>query len=136
MPPTVSRHVLALPTRGCRVLFAFLFPNPCPMRPTTHVDLLLPVRDNDGQPFSPAEVAAFETQLLTLAGGFTRKGEVAGVWRDSAGRVYRDRSRLYSLTVPRSAAASIARAIDRTVRSAFRQEASFVELLPTLATAL
>ncbi|MCL4808843.1 MAG: hypothetical protein KJ062_13825 [Thermoanaerobaculia bacterium] len=117
-------------------MFAFLFPNPCPMRPTTHVDLLLPVRDNDGQPFSPAEVAAFETQLLTLAGGFTRKGEVAGVWRDSAGRVYRDRSRLYSLTVPRSAAASIARAIDRTVRSAFRQEASFVELLPTLATAL
>lgn len=105
------------------------------MRPTTHVDLLLPVRDNDGQHFSPAEIAAFETQLLTLAGGFTRKGEVAGVWRDSAGRVYRDRSRLYSLTVPRSAAASIARAIDRAVRSAFRQEASFVELLPTLATA-
>ena len=24
MPPTVSRHVLALPTRGCRVLLAFL----------------------------------------------------------------------------------------------------------------
>jgi hypothetical protein len=117
------------------VLFAFLFPNPNPMRPTTHVDLLLPVRDNDGQLFSPAEIAAFETQLLALAGGFTRKGEVAGVWRDGAGRVYRDRSRLYSLTVPRHAAASIARAIDRAVRSAFRQEASFVELLPTLATA-
>ena len=32
------------------------------MRPTTHVDLLLPVRDNDGQPFSPAEVAAFVSE--------------------------------------------------------------------------
>jgi hypothetical protein len=105
------------------------------MRSTTHVDLLLPVADNDGQPFSRAAIASFEAQLLALAGGFTRKGEVAGVWRDDAGRVYQDRSQLYSLTVPRGTAAAIARKIDTYVRRVFRQQASFVELLPTLATA-
>lgn len=105
------------------------------MRTTTHVDLLLPVADNDGNIFSPAAIASFEAQLLALAGGFTRKGEVAGVWRDDAGRVYQDQSRLYSLTVPRRRAGAIVREIDRFVREAFRQKASFVELLPTLATA-
>lgn len=105
------------------------------MRPTVHVDLLLPVADNDGHPFPTDAIASFETHLLALAGGFTRKGRVAGVWRDPDGRVFRDTSRLYSLTVPREAAARIASSIDRFVRDAFRQQASFVELLPTVATA-
>jgi hypothetical protein len=37
--------------------------------------------------------------------------------------------------VPRGTAAAIARKIDAYVRRVFRQQASFVELLPTLATA-
>lgn len=116
-------------------LVAVVIPFPrMPMRPTVHVDLLVPVADNDGHPFHPDTLASFEAHLLALAGGFTRKGEVAGVWRDEAGRTYRDRSRLYSLTVPRERATAIATTLDRSIRDAFRQEASFVELLPTVAT--
>lgn len=127
LPPRLDRHVR-------QVAVARLLPRTS-MRPTVHVDLLVPVADNDGHPFHPDTLASFEAHLLALAGGFTRKGEVAGVWRDEAGRTYRDRSWLYSLTVPRERATVIATTLDRSIRDAFRQEASFVELLPTVATA-
>lgn len=99
------------------------------------VDVLVPVRDNDGVPFTDTDFAAFEDFLLDLAGGFTRRGDVDGAWRSPAGVVMRDRSRAYALTLPQDAATQRMARLDAYIRSHFRQEAAFVEQTPTLATA-
>jgi hypothetical protein len=105
------------------------------MRDTTRLELLLPLADNDTVPFSDAAFAAFEDFLVQLAGGFTRRGDVEGAWRAPDGRVMRDRSRSYAVTVPEHLTDRVASSIDHYVRRQFRQQATFVETLPARAVA-
>ena len=106
-----------------------------PMRDTTRLELLVPLADNDGVPFSNSAFASFEAFLVDTAGGFTRRGDVEGAWKAPDGRVMRDRSRSYVVTVPEHLADHVASAIDHYVRRQFRQQAAFVESLPARAVA-
>ena len=105
------------------------------MRPTTRLELLIPLVDNDGVPFADPAFADFEDFLITAAGGFTRRGDVEGAWRSPDGRVMRDRSRSYVVTVPEDITDRAASSIDQYVRRQFRQQAAFVETLPARAVA-
>jgi hypothetical protein len=59
--------------------------------------LLIPMRDNDGQPFPPSAWQALEDRLLVF-GGLSWQDGVHGVW-EAAGRVYRDESRQYTVSL-------------------------------------
>jgi|GEM_PF-1117837 len=109
--------------------------NPIPMRPTVHLDLLVPLRDNDGVLFTDADFERFEEYLLSTAGGFTRRADVEGVWRSPDGVVMRDRSRAYALTLPKEVADLQMSLLTVYIRKQFRQEAAFVEQTFTLASA-
>ncbi|HVE70684.1 MAG TPA: hypothetical protein VNI54_04890 [Thermoanaerobaculia bacterium] len=107
-----------------------------PMRSTMHVDILVPVADNDGRPFPPFAFETFEHFLTTLCGGFTRRGDVEGAWRSpETGDVMRDRSRSYVVTLAAEEADGQVARIESFIRRYFRQEAAFLELIPTRATA-
>ncbi|MEO6326519.1 MAG: hypothetical protein ABIQ65_17985 [Thermoanaerobaculia bacterium] len=93
----------------------------------------MPLADNDGVPFTDSTFADFEDSLVRLAGGFTRHGDVEGAWRSPEGRIHRDRSRAYVVSVPSSSVDRIASILDTEVRRRFRQEATFLEQLPTRA---
>jgi hypothetical protein len=105
------------------------------MQNMLHVDLLVPLAGNDGRPFQPLDFLLFESFLLDVASGFTRRGIVDGAWRSSEGEVFFDQSRAYSVSVPVSGAEDAVRKIDTYIRTQFQQQAAFVELLPTRATA-
>jgi hypothetical protein len=106
------------------------------MRNTVHVDVLVPLYGNDdGQPFSLSAFDQLEAFLLGIAGGFTRHGDVEGAWRSPDGRVFRDASRAYALSLSETDADGIARSIDAYICEHFAQEAAYLELVPTRATA-
>lgn len=107
-----------------------------PMRPTRKLDVLIPVADNDGHPFSPEDFAALEGLLLSLAGGYTNHGKLTGAWRSPSGQVFTDETRAYSVTVPADVAESVASAISRFVTGHFRQEATWIEFTPTFLAAV
>jgi hypothetical protein len=100
-----------------------------------HVDVLVPLANNDGQQFQPLDFLLFESFLLDVASGFTRRGIVDGAWRSPEGEVFYDQSRAYSVSVPTSDAENAVRKIDTYIRTNFDQQAAFVELLPTRAIA-
>lgn len=119
-----------------RLSLAAWYPLPhTPVRDTTRLELLVPLADNDGVPFSDSAFASFEDFLVDTAGGFTRRGDVEGAWRAPDGQVMRDRSRSYVVTVPEHLTDRVASAIDHYVRRQFRQQAAFVETLPARAVA-
>ncbi len=106
------------------------------MRPTVHVDILVPLADNDGRPFPHAAFHTFEHFLGVLAGGFTRRGDVVGAWRSpTSGELMRDQSRSCAITLDAATAEEQIHRIDSFIRRYFRQEAAFLELTPTRATA-
>ena len=106
-----------------------------PMRHNTRLEFLVPILDNEGAPFPDTAFATFEDFLLDIAGGYTFRGEVDGAWRAPDGRVFRDTSRSYVTSVSEARADEIAASIDHEVRRRFRQEATFLEQLPTRALA-
>lgn len=125
---------LYLSRNGWRCLSAtILVTNSMPMRSTVHLDLLVPIRDNDGVPFTDADYDVFEDYLLGIAGGFTRHSDVEGAWRSPEGVTMRDHSRAYTLTLPEERAAIQMLLVSDYIKSHFRQEAAFVEQIPTLA---
>ena len=56
------------------------------------VQLLLPLRDNEGQPFPRASVDAVRHELTERFGGVTAhlRAPAAGAWKDDEGDVARD----------------------------------------------
>ncbi|HYC90566.1 MAG TPA: hypothetical protein VEO54_15220 [Thermoanaerobaculia bacterium] len=106
-----------------------------PMRPTMHVDILVPLADNEGRPFPNSAFDTLEHFLTILCGGYTRRGDVEGAWRSpDTGDVLRDRSRSYVVTLPAEEADEQIARIESFIRRFFRQEAAFLELIPTRAT--
>lgn len=103
-------------------------------RDTLHVDVLVPLVDNEKVPFTESDFDAFEHVLLTVAGGFTRRGDVEGAWQSPDGEILRDTSRSYVITLDADDAAEKIEQIDRFIRTHFRQHAAFLELIPTKAT--
>ncbi len=88
--------------------------------------IIVPVQDNDGQPFERRQWDALEARLLALAGGWTRQPESEGAWAGPDGRVHTDRSRLYMLAFGSWRTLGDFIALADWVRVEFRQEAVMV----------
>lgn len=103
------------------------------MRETRRLDLLVPIADNDGRPFPEGDYSDFERLLVNVVGGFTRRPNVTGVWRNEAGRIFRDTSRSYAATVSTDRTTEVASLLHRFITHRFRQEAVLIEATPTLS---
>lgn len=62
------------------------------------IQILIPVRANDGAVFTAEHHAAFEAELVAIFGGFTMFANALGAWADE-GIIYRDETRLYAVFV-------------------------------------
>lgn len=87
---------------------------------------LVPLTDNAGLPFEDDAWTELERRLLRF-GGFSAGGVVDGAW-ESGGKVYRDRSRTYIVSLESWAQLPEWLAMIRWVREAFRQEAIYIEV--------
>lgn len=105
-----------------------------PLRETVSLDLLVPVADNDGVPFSEADFEAFERRVVALTGGITRRADVEDIWLNPFGEYQRERSRSYTTTVPSRDAVAVMTELDALIRSSFDQFNSYIQAVPTLAT--
>ena len=103
------------------------------MRETRRLDLLVPIRDNDGRRFLEEDFTAVERLLVDVVGGFTRRPDVTGVWRNDSGRIFHDASRSYTATVPVARTTEVASLLHRFITDRFRQEAVMLEATPTLS---
>lgn len=89
---------------------------------------LVPLKDNDGVPFSGDDWGMLEERLLTMFGGYTDGGVVRGAWTSQEGRVYRDESRCFLVALESWAQFPYWLDIVRWAREHFRQEAIYVEV--------
>jgi hypothetical protein len=104
------------------------------LRETVSLDLLVPLADNEGTPFTEAQFVRFERHVAGLTGGVTRLGDVEGIWLSPTGEFQREKSRAYVTSVPETDATRIALELDSLIRSSFGQLAAFIQVTPTRAT--
>ena len=88
---------------------------------------LVPVRDNDGHPFSRSLWYELERRLVQSFGGYSRASDVRGAW-EHQGRVYRDISRQYSVSLERWIELPAWLALIGWVQTSFHQEAIYIEV--------
>ena len=79
------------------------------------IEILLPLYDNDGQPFASASYAQVRRELTEAFGGVTalRRAPAEGLWKDSSGDVSRDEIVIFEV---------MAKAADRAWWTSYRQE--------------
>ena len=104
------------------------------LRDTIAIDVLVPLKSNEGHPFEEHLFRKFERHIVSLTGGITRRGDVEGIWRTPGGRLQRERSRAYMTTADAARAEHVMNELDGLVRSLFGQLAAFVQATPTRAT--
>lgn len=91
--------------------------------------ILIPVTDNDGDEFVDAAFELFAEVVMARFGDFTlHPGHAAGGWVD-AGRIYRDRTRLYGIVVRSIGQGALVIEIVEFAKRHFRQEAIFIRYL-------
>ena len=88
--------------------------------------VLIPVAGNDGTPFAESDWLNLEARLLPF-GGFSVRHGVEGVWQ-AQGRIFRDRSREYTVALPSWWALASWLAVVDWARSHFRQVALYIEV--------
>ncbi|MGH2370793.1 MAG: hypothetical protein ACRDI2_21660 [Chloroflexota bacterium] len=88
--------------------------------------MLIPVADNEGEPFSPRLVRSLEQRLLAF-GGWSRYEHVTGAWRFQ-GRVYQEENLRYTVSITSWAQFPGWLAVVRWARRAFRQPALYIGL--------
>ena len=91
---------------------------------------LVPVRDNDGVPFSLDDWAELELRLIQF-NGFTVSTGVSGVWRSQSGEVHRDESKRYEVSLESWRAFPAWLEVVEWVRIKFRQEALYIRVAGT-----
>lgn len=89
------------------------------------VTVLVPLYDNDGEPFDLATWSWWNDQLTTLVSGFIDLGVVAGWWRG-----YSDQNRIIVMIVTTMREVDAIRELPRGARRRFRQEAMCLEYHP------
>lgn len=79
------------------------------------IEILLPLYDNDGQPFASASFDRVRGELTEAFGGVTalRRAPAEGLWQDSSGAVSRDEIVIFEV---------MATAADRAWWTNYRQE--------------
>jgi hypothetical protein len=92
------------------------------------VTLLIPVKDNEGESFTPTHHAQFEAALLDAFGGFTRYGSATGGWAD-AGVVYADTLVIYAVAVGSIVDAAKIGTVAQFAKVHYRQLAVYVRYL-------
>ena len=86
------------------------------------VTVLLPLADNEGNPFDGQTWRWWNDQLTALVAGFTDLGVVHGWWRGHS-----DRNRHITITVETDAEIDQIRSLLRRARERFRQKAMYLE---------
>lgn len=86
------------------------------------VTLLIPLYDNDGEPFDLATWSWWNDELTELVSGFTDLGVVTGWWRG-----YSDQNRIIVLIVKTVHEVDALRELLRKARVRFRQEAMYLD---------
>jgi len=86
------------------------------------VTVLIPLRDNDGEPFDLATWSWWNDRLTELVSGFTDVGVVTGWWRG-----YSDQNRSLVIIVKTLREVDAIRRLLREARVRFRQEAMYLE---------
>jgi hypothetical protein len=88
--------------------------------------LLVPVRANDGRPFPPGAWRTLHERLRAF-GGFSRLDNVRGEWV-SEGRVFRDRSHQYTVSLDSWLDVPAWLEVVTWARELFGQEALYIEV--------
>lgn len=86
------------------------------------VTLLIPLLDNEGEPFDLETWSWWSDQLTSLVSGFTDHGVVTGWWRG-----YSDQNRMIVLIVSSMNEVDAIRQLLREARIRFAQEAMYLE---------
>lgn len=89
--------------------------------------VLVPTRDNDGRAFGRSAWRELERRLLAF-GGYSRESGVFGGWTDASGRLYNDTSRQYTVALESWLDLAAWLAVVQWARTAFRQDALFIEV--------
>jgi hypothetical protein len=92
------------------------------MPTTVKVTLLIPLRDNEGEPFDIATWSRWNDELTALVSGFTDLGVVTGWWRG-----YSDQNRVIVIIVRSMSEVNAIRDLLLRARHWFRQEAMYLE---------
>ena len=95
--------------------------------PLIRTVLLVPTRDNSGRPFPRPQWTELERRLATTFGGYSWTAGVHGAW-EHQGRVYRDVSRQYLVTLQSWTQLGIWLDLVHWVRRTFQQEALYIEV--------
>jgi hypothetical protein len=95
------------------------------------VQLLLPLRDNHGEPFDGALLADTRAELTTQFGGVTAfvRAPARGLWKEEDGDVVSDDIVVYEVMVEQLDAGWWRAYVER-LRQRFRQEELLVRALP------
>src|SRR5215212_7103206 len=86
------------------------------------VTLLVPLADNDGEPFDLITWSWWNDELTELVSGFTDLGVVTGWWRG-----FSDQNRIIVVIVKTMREVDALRELVRQARTRFRQEAMYFE---------
>lgn len=86
------------------------------------VTVLIPLKDNDGEPFDLITWSWWSDRLTELVSGFTDVGVVTGWWRG-----YSDQNRSLVIIVKTLREVDAIRRLLRDARVRFRQEAMYLE---------
>jgi hypothetical protein len=90
--------------------------------------IFLPRRDNDGKVFPASQRVAFEQRVLAAFNGFTRQGNLQGVWQSPQGPVYLDQQVAYTVALASWRQVPVWLAIVEWALVAYRQEALYVKV--------
>lgn len=94
------------------------------------VQMLIPLADNDGETFSDAHHASFETVIIDSFGGFTLYPSVAvGGWRNADGKTFADTTRIYGIAVVSLVDGDKVGALARFAKAFYAQEAISIRFL-------
>ncbi len=93
------------------------------------VQILIPQWDNDNWAFSQALFDQFEAKALEQFGGYSRQTALLGAWKNSAGRVYQDCSRVYIVACQNLTEGHSARLLAIEAKDIFHQEAIYIRYL-------
>jgi len=94
------------------------------------LQVLIPVVDNDGHPFTGEDHMAFESALVDRFGGFTLFPSTAvGGWKDASGVLYTDRTRVYGIAVTSITDGAKIADVVTFAKAHYRQLAIFVRYL-------
>ena len=88
----------------------------------TKVTLIIPLTDNDGNPFDLETWTWWSDALMNLVSGFTDMGVATGWWRG-----YSDRNRVLTIILRSAEEVEAIRRLLREAKTRFRQEAMYLE---------